>query len=143
MKNFYVLIAFFAVAFSYSQSTLPDFTLEVKITDETCLGNGALEITASNTAAGATITYMTYKLPDTVTPVSTSSTVNGLTHGNYRVIVKQSLGDAFSTQQKDVEILDKVIDLEYNITSNSSSGCGVTATIIVNVTAGNPEFYEI
>jgi len=140
-KYFLFVVVFFTATLSYSQ--LADFTIKVDVTDQTCLGNGSLTITTSGTTQGASIAYLTYKLPETKTPISSSTTVNGLSDGDYRVVVTQTLDTLSNSQQKDVTIANKVVDLNYSISSDLTSGCGVTGNIIVKVLTGSAEFFEI
>lgn len=146
MKKLY-LNFIFALIFSLnaisSYGQLPDFTLTVTGTDETCNRNGTLSFTVSGTHPSASIIYTIYKLPET-TPYATVSTntLSGLTGGTYRVIATQTLGTENNQKQKDFTIHSTASFLEFNMTF-SDIACSINRNIIVNVTSGNPTGYEI
>ncbi len=121
---------------------LPAFNLQVTATNESCTGNGTLTFAATNTAAGATVLYAVYLLPDTTTPVASTSelTLGGLTAGNYRVVATQTLGNASNVQQQDVAITTTIAHLAYVLSGNIVCTNG---TITVTPTAGNAVYYEI
>ncbi len=92
-KLFKLAFLFFLFSqFSFSQ--LSNFTLNVTSTPETCLGNGALNFSVTNTVTGSNIDYSIYLLPNVTTPIATitASSLTGLNAGNYRVVATQSLG---------------------------------------------------
>jgi gliding motility-associated-like protein len=139
---------FFSLAiFLFCQSAwcaLPDFTLTVTKTNETCLGNGSLSFTASGTATGATVTYAIYLLPNTTTPIATvgSNTLGGLTAGNYRVIATQALGSESNNKPQDITITSSIVPLTY-LVGGQHTTCGNDGQIIVSVTQGTAVSYEI
>lgn len=137
-----VLLIFMAVS-SYGQ--LPNFTLNVTFTHETCTTNGTMNFTVSGTNPAANITYTIYLLPDTTNPYRTVSTntLSGLSAGNYRVVATQSLGTANNSQQKDVTLLNQVAPLEFNMGSGTNNACGSSGVITVTVTSGTATGYEI
>lgn len=147
MKKLY-LNFIFALIFSLnaisSYGQLPDFTLTVTGTDETCNRNGTLSFTVSGTHPNAGIIYTIYKLPVLNSPYATVSTnsLSGLTGGTYRVIATQTLGTENNQQQKDFVINSTASFLEFNMTF-SDIACSLNRNIIVNVTSGNPIGYEI
>lgn len=141
IKAPFFLCFFFSVLFSYGQ--LPDFNIKVDVANETCLGNGSLKISTSNTVDNAEITYLIYKLPNTTLPISGQANTTGLSAGTYRVIVKQTSGSSSNTQQIEVEIKNEIKDLSYSVTSSMEGACGDTSTIIINTLTGNPKNYEI
>lgn len=139
----FVLFLVLTVTYSYGQ--LPDFTLNVTKTDETCTGNGTLSFTTQGTASGATVVYSIYLLPDTTTPiiVLTANSFTGLSSGLYRVVALQSLGAESNSQQLDIEIVDSRIPLVYQVSSSTLSCYVTTGSITVDVTQGIPVTYEI
>lgn len=147
MKKLY-LNFIFALIFSLnaisSYGQLPDFTLTVTGTDETCNRNGTLSFTVSGTHPNAGIIYTIYKLPVLNSPYATVSTnsLSGLTGGTYRVIATQTLGTENNQKQKDYVINSTVEFLEFNMTF-SDINCSLNRNLIVNVTSGNPIGYEI
>lgn len=134
---------YFFSMLSYAQ--LSDFNLNVTVTDETCSGNGALQMNVSNTTAGSEIVYTLYILPDNTIPVAQTSTntFNNLVSGNYRVVATQTLLGEENTQQQDVTINDLTTELDFEISHTTVTDCDSTGTIIVNVTSGNAVSYEI
>lgn len=147
MKKLY-LNFIFALIFSLnaisSYGQLPDFTLTVTGTDETCNRNGTLSFTVNGTHPNASIIYTIYKLPNLTSPYTTVSnnSLSGLTGGTYRVIATQTLGTENNRKEKDFVINSTVTFLEFNMTF-SDIACSLNRNLIVNVTSGNPIGYEI
>ncbi|WDO14346.1 gliding motility-associated C-terminal domain-containing protein [Flavobacterium sp. WW92] len=142
-QNFiFALIFSLNVISSYGQ--LPDFTLTVTSTDETCNRNGMLSFTVSGTHPNANIIYTIYKLPNTTSPYATVSTntLSGLVGGTYRVIATQTLGTESNSKQQDAVINSTVTALQFNMTY-SDIPCSLNRNINVIVTSGNPTGYEI
>uniref|UniRef100_UPI004049FBB3 T9SS type B sorting domain-containing protein n=1 Tax=Gelidibacter sp. TaxID=2018083 RepID=UPI004049FBB3 len=128
-----------------SFSQLNDFNLSVTPIDESCSGNGALQMSVSNTTTGSTIIYTLYLLPDTTNPVAqtTENSFDNLQAGNYQVVALQILGDEENSQQQNATINDLTTELDFDISHNSDTSCSATSTIIVNIISGNPISYEI
>ncbi|AXG73032.1 gliding motility-associated C-terminal domain-containing protein [Flavobacterium arcticum] len=141
-KTISVLILFFCTLLSYGQ--LPDFTLTVAPTPQTCLGNGTLTFTITGNDPAASIDYAVYLLPNTTTPVTivTANTATGLSAGNYLVVATQSLGALSNTSSANVTIINQVIPLTYNLAVVKVK-CGNDGEITVNVATGNAVSYEI
>lgn len=141
-KTIAVFTLLLCTLFSYAQ--LPDFTLTVTPTPQTCLGNGALSFTVSGTDPDASIDYSVYLLPDTATPitVTTDAIVNGLSAGNYLVTATQSLGALSNTSSANATITNEVTTLTYNLIPTKVQ-CGNDGAITVNVLTGNAASYEI
>ncbi|MGK4569398.1 hypothetical protein [Flavobacterium sp. 3HN19-14] len=115
-------------------------------TNETCQGNGTITLQTSNTTAGATMLFSLYLLPNVTTPLSqfSQNSIGGLNAGNYRVIATQSLDDDSNTQQMDFTILNQVQNLDFEISSSTTTNCDTTGNLLVTVTSGSaPFFYEI
>lgn len=141
-KFIFALIFSLNVVSSYGQ--LPDFTLTVTATDETCNRNGTLSFTVTGTNPNASIIYSIYKLPITATPYATvtTNTLSGLSAATYRVIATQTLGTENNSKQQDVIIRSTTTPLEFNMTY-SNINCSLNRNINVIVTSGNPVGYEI
>ncbi|RZJ34012.1 MAG: gliding motility-associated C-terminal domain-containing protein [Flavobacterium sp.] len=139
-----IFLFFLLCCSSQAIAQLPDFTLTVNHTNETCTGGACLSFSVSGTQAGATVAYAVYELPDTTTPITTTSggSYCGLTAGSYSVVATQSLGGQSSSQQQTVEILSTIQPLTYTLDSQTD-GCGETGTITVSVTSGIGSLYEI
>lgn len=137
-----VLLLFMAIS-TYGQ--LPNFTLNVTFTHETCTANGTLNFTVSGTNPVANIIYTIYLLPNTTSPFRTVSTnsLSGLNAGNYRIVATQSLGTASNSQQRDVTLLNQVAPLEINMATGDNTACGANGIITVSVTSGVATGYEI
>lgn len=141
----YSLIMIFGCLF-FSQivfSQLSNFTLTVTKTDESCSGNGTLNFNVSNISPGAIIVYSIYLLPNSTNPIAVTSTnsISGLVTGNYRVVAVQSLGNLSNSKQQDIQILNLINPLSFQITGEPLD-C-INGNITVNVTQGNPATYEI
>lgn len=137
-----LLVALFVSWISYGQ--LPEFTLTVTPTFQTCLGNGSMSFEVSGTDPDASVDYAIYLLPDTVTPlvITTNPSVSGLQSGDYMVVATQSLNGESNTQQALVTISTEIDTLVYNL-DEANVRCGNDGVITVNVIAGNPDTYEI
>ena len=143
MKNITLqLMALFVSWISYGQ--LPEFTLTVTPTFQTCLGNGSMNFTVTGTDPDASIDFAIYLLPDTTTPleVTTGSSISGLQSGDYMVVATQTLDGESNTQQALITINSEIDTLVYGL-DEVNVRCGNDGIITVNVTAGNPDVYEI
>lgn len=143
-RSFHQFLIFFSILLfspsAFSQGN--DFTLSVTKSNETCTGNGALSFVIANATPNATIVYTIFLLPNTVTPVVTTSasTFGGLTAGNYRVVATQTLGNLSNFDQQDITISNAIIPLAYQLSGSISCNDGfITATI----TQGNAVNFEI
>lgn len=136
------LIVFLLIS-STATSQLSSFNLEVTKTDETCSGNGSLGFTVSNTTPQASVVYSIYLLPNVTNPIAatTENMIAGLMSGSYRVIATQSLNQLTNTRQHDVQILNLIVPLSYQV-SGQPLDC-VNGNITVEVSQGNPVSYEI
>ncbi|WP_157499238.1 T9SS type B sorting domain-containing protein [Flavobacterium beibuense] len=140
-----LLFMFSLLLFSMATfAQLPDFTLTVTPTAQTCLGNGVLGFSVSGVNPSANIDYTIYLLPDTATPVgiTTSSTYNNLQAGDYMVVATQSLSGQSNTQTQNVTIDDETVELTY-LFELADAICGNDGRITVNVTSGTAVSYEI
>lgn len=144
--NLFRLLLLSVVLFTTTvNAQLPNFSLQVTKTDETCLGNGSLTFNVTNLAPQATLLYKVYRLPDVTTPISilvTGNIVNSLTSGTYRVIALQALGTQSNSQQQDITINNLITEFSFNIAAANQS-CAAGGNIIVNTVSGFPAFYEI
>lgn len=143
-KKIIILLTFCLFSVQFASAQLATFTLSVTETNETCTGNGTLTFEATGTSPGATVIFKTYKLPNSTTPIASQSTamLTGLISGTYLVIATQTLNGESNTQQEEVIIEKLITPLIYNV-SGTNSQCSIGGTITVNVTSGNPAFYEI
>lgn len=132
---------FFAV---HLNAQLSDFNFSVEKTDETCLGNGSLTFTVSNTTANSSILYKVYRLPNTTQPLSIteSNYLGGLNAGNYKVVALQSLGSMQNSKEQNVAIIDKKVPFNFGVTS-SNLNCAAGGTIILTATGGSIASCEI
>jgi gliding motility-associated-like protein len=123
---------------------IENFTLQVNSTNETCTANGSLSFSVSNTLPNATVLFAIYKLPNLTVPIALTSTspFTGLTAGIYRVVATQSLGNESASKQEDVEIIDAIETLSYQLSSTNEI-CGFDGTITVDVNSGNAIGYQI
>ncbi len=123
---------------------LSNFNLQVSKTDETCLGNGSLSFTVSNTTVNAAILYKVYQMPDTNSPIAilTGNTLGSLSSGTYKVVALQSLGSLLNSKEQNVTIASNIQPFNFSIASQGQ-GCGGSGTIVVNTLTGTAASYEI
>ncbi|WP_223032739.1 T9SS type B sorting domain-containing protein [Hanstruepera marina] len=140
---FWIFVLILNTTFGYAQ--LSDFNLEVTATPETCIGNGALNMSVSNTEPGATILYQLFLLPDLDNPISetTANSFINLLSGDYRVVAIQILNGEENSEFVDITIEDLTTELDFDISHESVANCDLTSTIIVNIIEGNAVSYEI
>ena len=136
------LILLFVTAFVNAQVT--NFNLSVSKTDETCLGNGSLTFTVSNTTPGASMLYKVYKLPNTTSSVAVLTTpyLGSLGSGTYKVVALQSLGSQLGTKEKTVTIANAIVPLVFTLSSDNQN-CATGGSIIVETTSGTFASCEI
>lgn len=120
------------------------FNLSVTFTNETCPGNGSLNAVVTNAAPGSSIVYVVYRLPDITTPYAsgTSPNLNGLTAGDYRVVVRETVGSVTTTEQQDITITSSFIPLSYSVESLNQA-CSNTSSVSVTTITGTAATYEI
>ncbi|GGD32296.1 gliding motility-associated C-terminal domain-containing protein [Flavobacterium orientale] len=141
-QHFFIVLFIFLSNNSFAQ--IGNFTFQVNATNETCLGNGTLSFSVSETTPGATMSYAVFLLPNLTTPIAILQTpsLTGLNAGNYRVIATQSLGSESGSQQVDITIQNLIQSLTYTLQSVKEN-CGFDGKITVNVINGNAVLYEI
>ncbi|WP_028890685.1 gliding motility-associated C-terminal domain-containing protein [Tenacibaculum sp. 47A_GOM-205m] len=126
------------------------FTMVVTPVDETCTGNGQFIIDIDNTETGAEFEFTIYESSNLVTPIRVESTtatgttlqhtISALPSGTYHVIVTQTVGIETNQQEADVTIASNIENLAFTLSQEPlCSGADIT----VNVTAGNPDTYEL
>ncbi|MBF6642440.1 T9SS type B sorting domain-containing protein [Flavobacterium sp. J49] len=120
------------------------FTITVTATQETCAGNGTITINVSNPDPAGSIVYVVYKLPNLTTPFasSTSNIINGLTAGDYHIVVRETVGSTTTIQEADITISSTVTSLTYTV-QVTNEACSDNSTAIVNVISGTASIYEI
>lgn len=140
----YFNVFFFILFINFSYGQLSNFALQVTVTNETCSGNGLLSFNVTGQTAGSTIVYSIYHLPDLTTPIAITgaNSITGLVAGNYRVVATQSLGALSNSQQQDATVLDRIVPLQYNLTTQNAL-CGNDGKLIVTITQGTAVNYEI
>jgi gliding motility-associated-like protein len=147
MKNIPKIFLLFLLYSTFSVAQLSPFTLNVSFTNETCLNNGTLSSTTQNTAAGAVVTFQTFRLPNLTTPISTNEIVTGLSASSYLVRATQTVvsttGTESNFQEQTITISNQLVNLEILIEKSTTSNCGTNGSLIVNTISGNPISYEI
>lgn len=143
LKKIILLLFFLVTAQSYSQ--LPDFNFDATSTNETCAGNGTIDMVVSNTSPGSEIVYQLYLAPDFLNAIAetTSDSFGSLQSGSYRIVATQSLDGQVNSQQEDLVIEDLVVDLDFSISYEMVTECDITGTLSVDLISGNPSSYEI
>ncbi len=141
ITTFIITVVLFTTSVS---AQLSNFNLQVVKTDETCLGNGSLSFSVSNTTPNAAILYKVYHLPDTNNPIAVLSgtTLGSLSSGTYKVVAMQSLGSLLNTKEENVTIENAIQPFNFSVTSQGE-GCGGNGTVIVNTLSGIASSYEI
>lgn len=136
-----VAMLLFSLA-SYAQ--LPNFTLTLGSTPETCGGNGTITIAVAGTNPAATMLYEVYLLPNETTPVTSvnAGPVLNRPAGNYKVVATQTLGALSNTQTGTVTIANNTVPIVFNIVSTNAR-CSNDGKITVNVTSGSVATYQI
>lgn len=145
IKPFWFWVFVFILSTNLSYAQLSGFNLDVIAVDETCIGNGALNMSVTNTQAGSTIRYQLFLLPDLVNPIAetTANSFINLLSGNYRVLAIQTLNGQENSQFVDITVEDLTTELDFDVSHESVANCDLTSTITVNVLEGNPVSYEI
>ena len=130
------------LATQIASAQLSNFTLALTANNETCTGNGKITFQVGNTTPNSTVVFAVYLLPNTATPIASTSalSVDGLDAGNYRVIATQTLGAESNVAQQDVSVNDLVVPLTYFLSGSSVCNNGV---ITVEVNQGTAVSYEI
>jgi gliding motility-associated-like protein len=125
-------------------AAVPNFTLNVTKTNETCAGNGSLSFTIGNQAPNSTIVFNIFSAPNFTTPIATTSSnsYTGLVAGSYLVVATETTASGSTTQQQNITILNQIVGLQFNLTGQNVI-CGNDGKITVNVTQGAAVSYEI
>jgi gliding motility-associated-like protein len=144
MRHYYILLLSVLFFTTTAQSQLAGFNLNVTKTDETCLGNGTLTFSVSNTTPNSSVLYKVYYLPDTTNPftVLTGNNLGSLTSGTYKVVAIQSLGDLSNSQEQTVSIENMIIPFNFEVVSSTQS-CTSGGSLIVNSLSGTAVQFEI
>ena len=145
MKNFKTAALFFLLFLtSLLHAQLSDFNLNVTKTDETCLGNGSLTFSVSNTTQNSSILYKVYHLPNTTNAIAilTGTYVGALSSGNYKVVAIQSLGSQQNTKEKTITINNLIVPFTFSVTS-ANQNCAAGATLTLTSSSGNIAQCEI
>lgn len=114
----------------------------------TCTGNGQINMTVANTNPSGTITFFLYKLPNTTTPLASTTTLSfvSLSAGDYLVEAREVVGTTTTTQQASVVILDQFVELSVNGSNIVSTiiPCSTNSIMTITPSAGiGPFMYEI
>jgi gliding motility-associated-like protein len=139
-----ILLAFMFLFQSSAYAQLPEFSLTVTKTDETCLGNGTLSFSVTGNDPSASIEYKIFQLPDVTNAIAVQTTnfLGGRTAGTYRVVATQSLNGAFNSETQEVTIETHIVPLAYAVASTHAL-CGSDASMTVTITSGIGAQYEI
>lgn len=143
MKKILFTLLLITLGFS-SFAQLPDFNLDVGVTDETCDDNGTLTFNITNASSEAEFLFTIFLLPDLDNPVAvtTESTISNLDSGTYSVIAVQTLGSESNTQQEEAVIANLIEPLTYSI-DFANQNCSEGGQIIINTVTGTAAEYEI
>lgn len=139
-----ILLVAFILFTCFVSAQLSPFNLTLTKSDETCLGNGTIAISATGLTAQSTMLYKIYRLPDTASPIAVISNaqVNGLTAGTYRVVAFQYLNNLSNSQQAEVTIESLIAPFDIEVTS-SHLNCSAGGNITVNSLTGTAVQFEI
>lgn len=110
--------------------------LTVVPTNESCTGNGSLSFSVTNATDGVPVFYSVYLLPNTTTPIVTtsSSSHGGLVSGNYLVIASQTINGVENTASQNVSIANTIVPLTFSIIGTNIL-CGNDGVITVNASS--------
>lgn len=123
---------------------LADFNFSIQKANETCLGNGSLTFSVSNTTANSSILYKVYLLPqvNTTLAVTADNYLGGLTAGTYKVIAVQSLGSMQNTKERTVTIDNTISPFDFTVAS-SNLNCAIGGTMTLTASTGSIAMCEI
>lgn len=138
-----IVPVFLLVLPSVLLANLPDFSLTLSKTNETCLGNGTLTFSTTGTVAGSVVTFYVYQLPDSTNAIAVQTTtfLGGRTSATYQVVAVQTLGTDQNSQTATITIENDIVPLSYTA-SSTNSVCN-DGTITVNITSGIGAQYEL
>jgi gliding motility-associated-like protein len=110
--------------------------LNVIATNETCTGNGSLTFIVTNQTSGVPVFYSVYLLPNTTSPLVTTSASShgGLVAGNYLVIASQTVNGIQTNVSKNATITNNIIPLTFSIIGTNVT-CTNNGVITVNASA--------
>lgn len=139
MKKIIFFLTFISSVLAYGK--LPNFTLTLTATHETCLGNGAIEATVSGMTPNAQIVYELFLAPDFSNPIanSTNNVFSSLSSGSYRIVATQSFEGQISTQESNIVVENLLNPIDFEITYN----CSNSLELVVILISGDPISYEI
>ncbi len=142
MPYWILSVIFFYCTVSFAQ--LNDFSIDVVKTDETCLGNATLTVSTNNTTPLSLLQYAVYRYPNLVVPISILNTnfLGNLNSGDYKIVVTQTLGALFNTQEQDISIQYVETPVVYSIAS-TTTGCAQGGQIDITVVSGTATGFEI
>jgi gliding motility-associated-like protein len=140
-----ILFTLLVFLFFSNQKTLA-LDLQVTVTNETCIGtaDGSLSFTVTNQTVGIPVFYSIYLLPNTTTPIVTTSSnsYGGLTAGNYLIIASQTVNGDVITDEQTVILANQIAPPTFVI-SDVKEKCGNDGQIIVNVISGTVVSYQL
>lgn len=140
----FIISCFFFLSSIFYTHNCYGFILNATPVNESCLGNGEINFSVSNTDPNGSMLFIIYALPDSTNPYATTTNnyLNGLSSGTYRVVAREMVGNSSTTQQIEVTISNTIIPLSYTI-SSFNQACSASSTITINSTSGNAVSYEI
>ena len=137
----FIFLFFLFYAPIINAQSLPNFTLAVATTPETCAGNGTVTFSVTGTDPAATITYNIYDANNTFVNSTQLNIFSSLAAGNYTVTATQAKnGYNSNSVTQFFTIKDSKQKLVFTAIAGNK-GCSVNnATITVNVTGGSAPF---
>ncbi len=130
-------IAFLGIGvFLYAQLN-PNFQTSASVQHEICPNNGSIEVSLNNPTEGSDVLHYLFLLPDTTTPILTSSTntLEGLSAGNYRLKTVETLNDESQERIINLVIQDQVLAFDFSriiIQITEEDICNQTSTVEVS-----------
>lgn len=142
MKKFlllFLLIPFWVFA---------QFTVNVTTTPEICAGDGKAQINIENTTTNAIFDFQLFKLPNNSTPYRTitsipatgtsfSYTETNLPSGTYSLTAYENIGGTVTQKTASFTISNNFVSLNATLQIHCNNN------IVVNVTQGSPQTYEL
>lgn len=139
MKKYILFLLFFYPFFGWCQ--LNDFSLTLSATNETCTGNGTIQMSVSGTSQGAQIQFELFLAPDFNNSIATTTqnTFASLSAGSYQVVATQSLNGETNSQTQTIVIENLLNPIDFEISFTCQNSVEITVVVI----SGNPLSFEI
>lgn len=139
-KQYFIII----IIYFYSLFAQAQFSVSAVANNEECPGTGSLTLSVQNANPSAPVNYKVYLQPEINVPFWNSSDpyVQGLQDGSYLIKATQVVNGNTVTATTQATVGSNYVPLAFSI-SSVNAVCGNDGTMVINVTAGSPQTYEI